>query len=140
MDVSRHRQHARSLHEKIGNRLDTVIGRSPLLAASPYVHRIKCGKAGCKCAEGDYRHEMECVSYKEGEKSRTRVIPKGKKTEVLKMTRAHKRFKRTRRELKALFDELLDEIDQVAAVRCELGMDRFRTLCEESKRDKRGGQ
>jgi geranylgeranyl pyrophosphate synthase len=139
MDVSRHRQQARSLHQEIGKLMRVVLGRSLLLAASPYVHRIRCGKPGCKCAEGDYRHEMDCVSYMEGDKSRTRVIPKGKKTDVIKMTRAHKQFKKARREIKELFDELLNEIDQVGAYRCEQGMDRFRRICEQSKRAKTGG-
>ena len=140
MDVSRNRQRARSLHERIGKRMEVVLGRSLLLAASPYVHRIKCGKPNCKCAEGEYRHEMECVSYKEEDKSRTRVIPKGKKTDVVKMTRAHKRFKTARREMKELFDELLREIDEVGAYRCQQGMDRFEKLCAESKRGNRGPQ
>ena len=137
MDVSRHRQQALSVHEKIRKRLDVVLSRSMLLAASPYLHRLKCGKPGCKCAMGEYRHEMDCVSYMDGDKSRTRVIPKGMKAEVVKMTRAHKRFKTARREMKELFDELLSEIDQVGGYRCEQGMDWFEKLCAQSKAAKR---
>ena len=133
MDPSRSRLRSRSAYEKMGKRLTVAIGRSTLLAASPYTHRIKCGKAGCKCGESEYRHEMDCISYQEEDKSRTRVIPKGKKTPVVKMTQAYKQYKKARREMKDLFEEMLSEMDKVAEHRCALGMKRFNKFCEDAK-------
>lgn len=136
MDVSRRRQRAKSLHAQIGKRLQVMLSRPVLLAASPYKHRLKCGKAGCKCAEGDYRHEMDCISYMDGGKSRTRVIPEGMKADVEKMADAYKRFKEARREMKELFEELLAEVDGIGEVQSSRGMERFEKLCEKSKKAK----
>lgn len=136
MDLSRRRQHIRSLHERLGDRMDLCLARSTLLAASPYTHRTKCGKPGCKCADSDYRHEMECVSYMEGDKSRTRVIPRGKKNEILKMIDAYKGVKRARREMRELFEELMSEIEEMTAHRCREGKERFDRFTEKSKKTK----
>ena len=140
MDVSRRRQRAKSLHAEIGLCLQVMLSRPVLFAASPYKHRIKCGKAGCKCAESDYRHEMDCVSYMDGGKSRTRVIPEGTRADVEKMADAYKRFKEARREMKERFEELLAEVDKIGEVQSSKGIERFEKLCEKSKKAKSRGR
>ena len=136
MDVSRRRQRAKSLHAQMGECLQLLLSRPALLAASPYKHRLKCGKAGGKCAEGDYRHEMDCISYVDDGNSRTRVIPKGTKADVVKMADAYKRFKDARRKMKELFEELLGEVDRIGEAQTCKGMERFERLCAKSKKAK----
>ena len=136
MDVSRHRQRTKSLHAQMGQRLQVILSRQVLLAASPYKHRIRCGKAGCKCAGGDYRHEMDCISYVEDGKSRTRVIPQEAKADIMKMADAHKQFKKARHKMKDLFEELLAEVDRIGEAQSFKGMERFEQLCAKSKKAK----
>ena len=133
MDQSRTRQRVGILYERIGKRIEVLLGRSPLFAATLYVHRTRCGKPGCKCAEEDYRHESWCVSFREGDASRTRVIPKGLKTRVEKMTRQYQRSRKARREIRKLFDELMSQMDALEEYRCQEGTKLFDRLVSDAK-------
>jgi len=77
---------------------------------------------------------MDCVSYKEGEASRTRVIPKGKKTDVIRMTKAHKRFKRARREIKELFEKFMHEIHKVGRIHVRREWINLRSYASRARR------
>ncbi|MGH9044899.1 MAG: DUF6788 family protein [Acidimicrobiales bacterium] len=39
------------------------------------VHRRKCGKANCRCANGEQLHESTVLSYKEGGKTKHLMLP-----------------------------------------------------------------
>lgn len=133
MNPSRTRQRIHNLYGRLGKRMEVVLGRTPVFAGSLYRHRTRCGKPGCKCAETDYRHESWCVSFTEADASRTRVIPKGYKAEVEKMTRQYHRYRRARREIREIFEELMAEVDALGEKRCEEGSERFERLLSEAK-------
>jgi len=133
LNPSRRRHRIRTLYGRLGKRMELLMGRSPLFAGSLYRHRTRCGKPGCKCAETDYRHESWCVSFTEADASRTRVIPKGYKAEVEKMTRQYHRVRRARREMREIYEELMAEADALGEQRCQAGGERFERLLLEAK-------
>ena len=92
MDVSRARQRIGSLYEKLARALDTARGRSAILAASLYEHKVRCGKPQCKCAKGSYRHVMWCISFVQDGKSCTRVVPESARADVERMVRRYRGF------------------------------------------------
>jgi len=133
LNPSRTRQRINTLYGRLGKRIEVVHGRSALFAGSLYLHKTRCGKPDCKCADTDYRHESWCVSFIQGDASRTRVIPKGYKTEVEKMTRQYHRYRRARREMREIFEELMAQVDALGEKRCQDGSERFEKLLSEAK-------
>lgn len=142
-DMSRKRKQIGSLYRRIRTLLETILGRSPIFAASLYEQKVKCGKVQCKCAKGSYRHRMWCVSFMEGGKSRTRVVPIGERVAVEKMTKDYRRFRQARRQMRNLFEEILAAVDKVGGVRAADGRKRYGRLVAKrgssSSRRKKGG-
>lgn len=133
MDLSRAKRRSRELYELLGARLEVLLGRGPLFAASLYEHRTVCGKPRCKCARGPYRHRQWCLSFLEEGRSRTRVVPKAIRADVERLTGDYRRFRRARRELAALFAELIGHVDAVGQARCERGTRRYARLVEKAE-------
>jgi hypothetical protein len=46
-----------------------------MLRGSVVVHRRRCGKANCRCAEGAALHESVVLSYSEGSRTRLLMLP-----------------------------------------------------------------
>lgn len=46
-----------------------------VVRGSVVVHRRKCGKPNCRCAEGTALHEATVLSYSEGGKTRFLMLP-----------------------------------------------------------------
>jgi len=130
MDRSRLRQQVASLYREIGSVLKPLLARSPLFPASLYEHKVRCGKPQCKCARGDYRHRMWCVSFLEGRASRTRVVPQSRLRVVRKLTDDYRRFRVARRELQRRFRELLEGIDRLGRERSAAGRKEFLDLAQ----------
>jgi len=128
VDLSRLRRQLGRIYAQIGARLEVAMGRSALFAASLYEHKSQCGNPQCRCARGRYRHRQWCVSFVEEGRSRTRVVPRGIRPDVERLTREYGRVRRARRELAALFGELLEAVDALARGRCTAGAERFARL------------
>src|SRR5712671_2778607 len=47
----------------------------PVIRGSVVVHRRKCGKPNCRCADGTALHEATVLSYSEGGKTRLLMLP-----------------------------------------------------------------
>lgn len=146
MEVSRARRDVNRLYDQIGTLLETFLGHGPLFAASLYEHKSQCGNPQCKCARGPYRHRQWCVSFlDEQRRSRTRVVPRGVRDAVGKLTGEYRRVRRARRELGRLFGELVEAVDALGRARCEAGMKRYARLVAQargegaSSRSRKGG-
>jgi len=141
MDVSRKRQNVLALYERIGEEMNAGLGRSSLFAGSVYTHKVRCGKPGCRCAQGDERHEMICVSYVEDGHSRTRVVPENVRVELVEMTEAYRECRKAQRQMKELFDQLLAGLHELVEERCAKGKQRFARLTPKGGRQatKKGG-
>lgn len=46
-----------------------------LVRGSVVVHRRRCGKPNCRCADGSALHESTVLSYSEGSKTRLVMLP-----------------------------------------------------------------
>ena len=128
MDPSRAKQRVRSLYRQIESRLNVVLGRCPLFAASVYEQKAQCGKPQCKCAKSAYRHRLWCVSFTDQGKSRTRVVGPEIRPQVETLTRDYRRFRQARRDLVKLFEQLLAEADKVGRARRQAGYKRYTRL------------
>ena len=134
MDASEGRKKVRQLQARLAELLDVVVDRAPVLDASLYEHRIRCGKPTCKCAAGDYRHAMWCVSFVEDGKSRTRVVQEPIRQQVEALTSRYAKIRRTRRELQALFEQMLACADALQEARCRGGRKFYARLAARAKR------
>jgi hypothetical protein len=47
----------------------------PIIRGSVVVHRRRCGKLNCRCADGEALHETSVLSYSEGGKTRLVMLP-----------------------------------------------------------------
>ena len=143
MDLPRARRRVGILYQQVGELFETLLGRSPLFAASLYEHRSRCGKPLCKCAKGPYRHCSWCLSFIEDGRSRTRVVPRGLRPAVERLTGDYRRFRQARRELRRLVGELGAAVEAVGRARCEAGWRRYARLVERargaSSRSRNGG-
>lgn len=139
MDRRRRRQQIRSLGERMDALLEGALGRAPLLAGSLYEQKAKCGKPQCKCAQGDYRHRMWCLSFVQGGKSRTRVVGASARAEVKEMTDRYRRWRQDRRRMRALFADLLAACDALVEARIEQGWRRYARLAARAKAGKTSG-
>ena len=128
MDLSRLRRQLGRIYAQIGARLEVFVGRSPLFAASLYEHKTQCGNPRCRCARGPYRHRQWCVSFVEEGRSRTRAVPRSIRPEVERLTGDYRRVRRARREVAALFGELLEAADALTQARRTAGTERFARL------------
>jgi hypothetical protein len=134
MDASRLRSKMRRAYAQMAACIEALAGRSALFAASLYVHKTQCGNPRCRCATGAYRHTQWCVSFLEEGRSRTRVVPRGIRSQVERLTSDYRRVRRARRELGELFGQLLEAADALAEVRCAAGRERFARRVAEARR------
>jgi hypothetical protein len=111
----------RSRLKRMGALLDLLSGRGPLLAASLYEHRTRCGKPQCQCAKSDYRHRMWCVSFTEEGGSRTRVVASELKETVSQLTEDYRKCRLARREMRRLAEELDALAAKAERLRCREG-------------------
>lgn len=133
MDSSEARRRARSLQQEVEALFETLLGRSALFPGSLYEQKTQCGKANCRCSTGPYRHRLWCLSFVEGGRSRTRVVPKAMRPAVERWTRRYRGFRRARRELRKAVRELMAAVDVVGQARCKEGRSRYARLVAKSK-------
>jgi len=54
---------------------DGAPGTPKVVRGSVVTHRRKCGKATCRCADGEQLHESTVLSYREGGRTRFLMLP-----------------------------------------------------------------
>ena len=78
---SRLRQSLVQLADEVRHLVDPFLSDSAVIKGSVYELKRKCGKPGCKCAQGELHRRM-VVSASEKGKTKLRVIPRGFFVEV----------------------------------------------------------
>lgn len=68
----------------------------PMVRGSVVVHRRRCGKATCRCADGESLHEAVVLSYSEAGRTRFVMLPAG---EVARVRAAVDRYRAERARL-----------------------------------------
>ena len=72
-----------------------------MIRGSVVVQRRRCGKANCRCADGEHLHESTVLSYSQGGRSRTVMLDPG---EVAVVRAAVDRYRAARIRLEAAGD------------------------------------
>src|SRR5512139_3641913 len=90
----------------------------PVIKGTVYELRRRCGKPGCKCAQGEL-HARMVVSASEKGKTRLRVIPRGFLVEAQQRVGRYQELRQIRARLVAIHREMLRVLDEMEAMRRE---------------------
>jgi len=108
----------RRLSDELRQLIDPFFSDKPVIKGSVYELKRKCGKPGCKCAQGEL-HSRMVVSSSEKGKTRLRVIPHGFLVEIQFKVRRYQELRRARARLVEVHREILRVIDEMEAMRRE---------------------
>ncbi len=112
------RQSLSRLADEIKQLIDPLFSHKPVIKGSVYELKTKCGKPGCKCAQGQLHGRM-VVSASEKGKTKLRVIPSGFLVEVQGKVRRYQELRRARKRLVEVHKKMLQVIDEMEAMRRE---------------------
>ncbi len=115
---SRLRQSLVQLCNEIRKLTNPFLSDLPVIKGSVYELKRKCGKAGCKCAQGELHCRM-VVSASEKGKTRLRVIPSGFLVEVQGKVRRYQELRQARARLVEVHKKMLQVMDEMEAMRRE---------------------
>ena len=115
---SRLRQSLLHLVSEMKQLVEPFFSDRPVIKGTVYELRRRCGKPGCKCAQGDM-HARMVVSASEKGRTRLRVIPRGFLVEVQERVRRYQELRRVRARLVAIHREMLKVLDEMEAMRRE---------------------
>ena len=98
--------------------------REPILPGSLYTLRRKCGKPSCHCSRGEL-HESTVLSYR-GKGRPRNITPAPEQLEALRnLTEPYRRCRQARAQLVRWHKQLLKLVDELEAVRVQLGEAEF---------------
>lgn len=126
-ELSSLRTQVRDLQQQLSARLESFLGREPLLPGSLYTLRRRCGKPTCHCARGEL-HASTVLSYRGQGRPRNITLPPEQLGEVRKLTEDYRTFRKARTQLLRLVRQLLDLLDRIEAARIAEGERRFQKL------------
>jgi hypothetical protein len=112
------RQSLRRLAEEMKQLIEPFFSDKPVIKGSVYELKTKCGKPGCKCAQGQLHGRM-VVSASEKGKTKLRVIPTGFLIEVQRKVSRYQELRRARKRLVEVHKKMLKVMDEMEAMRRE---------------------
>lgn len=115
---SRLRQSLRHLVSEMKQLVEPFFSDRPVIKGTVYELRRRCGKPGCKCAQGEL-HARMVVSASEKGKTRLRVIPRGFLVEAQQRVGRYQELRQIRVRLVAIHREVLRVLDEMEAMRRE---------------------
>jgi hypothetical protein len=115
---SRLRQSLLHLAQEVRQLVEPFFSDRPVMKGSVYELRRRCGKPGCKCAQGEL-HASMVVSASERGKTRLQVIPHGFLVEVQNKVRGYQELRRARARLVEIHRKMLTFMDEMEAMRRE---------------------
>ena len=108
--ASRRRRRLDGVHRQFEKQLRVIMRREPLIKGIVYILRRRCGKDGCRCAEG-HLHETWALAVPEKGRKRLRSVPSGRRVQWSELAGRYRRFRRARAMLVKLFRKILKEVD-----------------------------
>lgn len=129
---SRLRQSLVQLADEVRHFVDPFLSDSAVIKGSVYELKRKCGKPGCKCAQGELHRRM-VVSASEKGKTKLRVIPRGFFVEVQSKVQGYQKLRGARARLVEVHKKILRVMDEMEAMR------REEVPCAEKKRSPHKG-
>jgi hypothetical protein len=112
------RQSLARLAEEIRQIIEPFFSDKPVIKGTVYELKRKCGKAGCKCTQGELHRRM-VVSASEKGKTKLCAIPHGFLIEVQSKVRRYQELRRIRVKLIDLHKKMIQVMDEMEAMRRE---------------------
>ena len=116
--LSRLRQSLLHLVNEMKQLVQPFFSDRPVIKGTVYELRRKCGKPGCKCAQGQF-HASMVVSASESGRTRLRVIPRGFLVEVQGRVKRYQELRRIRARVVVIHRQMLWVLDEMEAMRRE---------------------
>jgi len=113
---SRLRQSLLQLVNEVKGLVEPFLSDWPVVKGSVYELKRKCGKPGCKCAQGEL-HARMVVSASERGKTRLRAIPRGFLVETQQRVKRYQELRRARARVVELHRQMLKVMDEMEAMR-----------------------
>jgi len=98
--------------------IDPFFSDRPVLKGTVYELKRKCGKPGCKCAQGEL-HARMVVSASEGGKTQLRAIPRGFFVDTQQRVRRYQALRRARARVVEIHRQMLKVMDEMEVMRRE---------------------
>lgn len=101
-----------------------LLGHEPILRASLYEYRRRCGAPGCRCARGQ-RHVGRALAV--STRGRSRTIPLGGLNEahLRRHVQAYRQWRGARARMVKVFGRVLEAVDRLGRLRT-VGVERLR--------------
>lgn len=115
---SRLRHSLVQLLEEMRGLIEPFFSDRPVIKGTVYELKRKCGKPGCKCAQGEL-HARMVVSASEGGKTRLRAIPRGFLVDTQQRVRRYQELRRARARVVEIHRQMLKLIDEMEGMRRE---------------------
>jgi len=112
------RQSLARLANEIRQIVEPFFSDKPVIKGSVYELKTKCGKPGCKCAQGHLHHRMVLSASEKG-KTQLRAIPRGFLVEVQTKVRCYQELRRARARLIEVQRKIVQLIDEMETMRRE---------------------
>jgi hypothetical protein len=110
------RHSLRRLSDELRQLINLSFSDKPVIKGSVYELKRKCGKPGCKCAQGEL-HSRMVVSASEKGKTILRVIPHGFLVEVQSKVGRYQQLRRARTRLVEVHRKMIQVIDEMEVMR-----------------------
>ena len=117
-ELSRLRSALRGHLTGLGEVLEIVFGRSPLVKGNAYELARKCGKPNCICTRGQLHRSM-VLTWSEQGRSRLLSIPSARVDEVKRKSEEYLRFRRARARVTEICREIVSVMDRIEKLRRE---------------------
>jgi hypothetical protein len=115
---SRLRHSLVELLDEMRGLIEPFFSDRPVIKGTVYELKRKCGKPGCKCAQGEL-HARMVVSASEGGKTRLRAIPRGFLVDTQQRVRRYQELRRARARVVEIHRQMLKLIDEMEGMRRE---------------------
>jgi hypothetical protein len=106
------------LLEEMKGLLEPFFSDRPVVKGTVYELKRKCGKPGCKCAQGEL-HARMVVSASERGKTQLKAIPRGFLVDTQQRVRRYQELRRARARIVEIHRQMLKLMDEMEAMRRE---------------------
>ena len=117
---SRLRQSLLLLIEEMKGLIGPFFSDRPVLKGTVYELKRKCGKPGCKCAQGAL-HARMVLSASESGKTRLRAVPRGFLVDTQQRVKRYQQLRRARARVVQIHRQMLKLMDAMEAMRRQDG-------------------
>jgi len=115
---SRFRHALVQLLDEMRGLIEPFFSDRPVIKGTVYELKRKCGKPGCKCAQGEL-HARMVVSASEGGKTRLRAVPRGFLVDTQQRVRRYQELRRARARVVEIHRQMLKLMDEMEGMRRE---------------------